>query len=211
MTSVAVLTVTGSLAGLREVGGWSALTGTGYGRLLLVKLLLFAVVLAIASRARAWVQRHTTSARVPEAQQVPVRSLRTSVLAETGIGAIVLAVTAVMVATTPAVSAAVPGEQVVRGDLPDGTVAGVAVDGTRLLSIRLQTRAGELVKPLEVSAVASLPARGVVDLPVQLHAAGETWAAHEDPLPFPGAWRIIVTVRTSELDAGVTTVTVPVP
>jgi hypothetical protein len=49
-----------------------------------------------------------------------------------------------------------------------------------------------------------------VELTVELHPSGQAWAAHETPLPFPGTWRVTVTVRTSDVNAGVTTVTLPV-
>lgn len=207
MAAVTVLVVTGTLAGLREVGGWPALPGTGYGRLLLVKLALVAAMLGLAVRARAWVQR-CAGPRVDVAPDPPPRALRASVLGESVLGAVVLAVTAVLVATTPATSSR---SVEATGNLPDGSVAIVTADGDRLLAVRVEAANGDPALPIEVSSVASLPGRDVEDLPIELHATGDTWAAHGDPLPFPGTWRVTVTVRMSELDAGVTTVFLAVP
>ncbi|MGW6978024.1 copper resistance CopC/CopD family protein [Streptomyces sp. NPDC054932] len=52
--SVLVLAVTGIYQSWRQLGSWSALTGTDYGRLLLLKVGLVAVLLAIAYMSRRW-------------------------------------------------------------------------------------------------------------------------------------------------------------
>lgn len=56
-TSVVVLACTGTYQAWRQVGSWSALTGTDYGQLLLVKIGLVAVVVAIAYTSRKWTSR----------------------------------------------------------------------------------------------------------------------------------------------------------
>ncbi|MGW6879854.1 copper resistance CopC/CopD family protein [Streptomyces goshikiensis] len=55
--SVLVLTVTGIYQSWRQVGSWSALTGTSYGQLLLVKVGLVAVLVTIAYVSRTWTTR----------------------------------------------------------------------------------------------------------------------------------------------------------
>ncbi|MFJ4011620.1 copper resistance protein CopC [Streptomyces sp. NPDC090026] len=57
--SVAVLAATGLYQSWRQVGSWSALTGTRYGQLLLVKVALVAVLVAVAWFSRRWTQRLT--------------------------------------------------------------------------------------------------------------------------------------------------------
>ncbi|GAA0295732.1 copper resistance protein CopC [Streptomyces polychromogenes] len=52
--SVLVLTATGVYQSWRQLGSWSALTGTSYGRLLLIKVGLVAVLVAIAYFSRKW-------------------------------------------------------------------------------------------------------------------------------------------------------------
>ncbi|MCX5297318.1 copper resistance protein CopC [Streptomyces sp. NBC_00193] len=56
-TSVVVLACTGTYQAWRQVGSWSALTGTNYGRLLLLKIGLVAVIVAIAYTSRKWTSR----------------------------------------------------------------------------------------------------------------------------------------------------------
>ncbi|MET8503815.1 copper resistance protein CopC [Streptomyces sp. NPDC004787] len=55
--SVVVLAATGLYQSWRQVGSWSALTGTRYGQLLLVKIGLVAVLVGIGWVSRRWVRR----------------------------------------------------------------------------------------------------------------------------------------------------------
>ncbi|MEE1939633.1 copper resistance protein CopC [Streptomyces sp. TRM 70361] len=55
--SVAVLAATGLYQSWRQVGSWSALTSTDYGRLLLVKVGLVALLVALARYSRRWTAR----------------------------------------------------------------------------------------------------------------------------------------------------------
>ncbi|MCZ7459297.1 copper resistance CopC/CopD family protein [Streptomyces sp. WMMC940] len=55
--SVVVLAATGLYQSWRQVGSWSALTGTSYGRLLLVKIGLVALLVGIAWFSRRWTAR----------------------------------------------------------------------------------------------------------------------------------------------------------
>ncbi|MFF8381188.1 copper resistance protein CopC [Streptomyces sp. NPDC015661] len=66
--SVAVLAATGLYQSWRQVGSWSALTGTRYGQLLLVKIGLMAVLIGIAWVSRRWTQRLADPA-TPEAAE----------------------------------------------------------------------------------------------------------------------------------------------
>ncbi|MFE9631630.1 copper resistance CopC/CopD family protein [Streptomyces sp. NPDC006463] len=55
--SVLVLVVTGVYQSWRQLGSWSALTGTSYGRLLLLKVALVTVLVGIAYVSRKWTAR----------------------------------------------------------------------------------------------------------------------------------------------------------
>ncbi|WP_046777598.1 copper resistance CopC/CopD family protein [Streptomyces yangpuensis] len=66
--SVVVLAVTGVYQAWRQTGSWSALTGTEYGRLLLLKVALVAVLLGVASMSRKWTAR---LAEAPAAAEKP--------------------------------------------------------------------------------------------------------------------------------------------
>ncbi|MEU1074494.1 MULTISPECIES: copper resistance protein CopC [unclassified Streptomyces] len=69
--SVTVLVATGLYQAWRQVGSWSALTGTGYGQLLLVKGGLVAVLLSAAYVSRRWTGQLTEHA-APEAEAATV-------------------------------------------------------------------------------------------------------------------------------------------
>ncbi|MET8058624.1 copper resistance CopC/CopD family protein [Streptomyces microflavus] len=60
--SVLVLAATGIYQSWRQVGSWSALTGTRYGQLLISKVALIAVLLAVAWFSRRWTARLTDTA-----------------------------------------------------------------------------------------------------------------------------------------------------
>ena len=100
--------VTGTYQSVREVGvgTLSALTGSSYGQILLLKSGLFAVLIGLGYVGRAWFRRNRSVPTDDDANKPHPPSaaagLRRSVMAETAIGAAVLAVTAVLVATTQA-------------------------------------------------------------------------------------------------------------
>ncbi len=65
-SSVVVLAATGIYQSWRQVGSWSALTGTRYGQLLILKVALIAVLLAVAWFSRRWTGRLTDRAVASE-------------------------------------------------------------------------------------------------------------------------------------------------
>ena len=91
--SVAVLAATGLYQAFREVGSLSDLTGTSYGRLLLVKTAVFILVIAIAARTRTLVSRR---------QEQRIAALRRSVLLELAGVTIVLITTVLLIGNAPA-------------------------------------------------------------------------------------------------------------
>ncbi|MEU9520133.1 copper resistance protein CopC [Streptomyces sp. NPDC048224] len=151
--AVTVLVVTGVYQSWRGLGSWQALTGSTYGRLLLAKVVLVAVLLGAAAVSRRWTSALLSApaavpapGRVPERVPQPAggpppeeppparppapdgasalrRGLRRSVLAEAVVAAVVLAVTTVLTATPPGRTA----EETVR--------AAGAADGVRPASV----------------------------------------------------------------------------
>ena len=65
--SVVVVTATGIYQSWRQVGSWSALTGTRYGQLLLVKVALVAVLVGVAWISRRWTSRLAAGTGAAEA------------------------------------------------------------------------------------------------------------------------------------------------
>src|SRR4051794_5241949 len=92
--SVGALVLAGTVQALIEVGTFGGLVGTTYGRMIMVKVGLVAVVLGTAYFSRRLVQR-----RIAEQGPKPLRRL---VGVELGVTAAILGVTAVLVQVTPA-------------------------------------------------------------------------------------------------------------
>ncbi|MGW0600566.1 copper resistance CopC/CopD family protein [Streptomyces sp. NPDC002776] len=147
LASVTVLVVTGVYQSWRGLGSWDALTGTTYGRLLTLKLIAVALLLAAAAVSRRWTARLATAEtetavreRVPEPVGGPSlpdppsppppspsppsdarrRALRRSVLAEATVGVVVLVITTVLTSTLPGRAVAEAAEAAPR---TGGTVA----------------------------------------------------------------------------------------
>jgi copper transport protein len=224
--SVAVLVVTGSYQAWRQVGSLPALAGTTYGRELIVKLALVAVVLSFAAASRVWVRRHYRSAPVvvyaasasdlldprpahPRAEVAPVarRSLRRSVAVEAVITMIVLAVTAALVATAPARTAYRPSvEESLQ--LGPGTAQVSAVPaGDREMDLHIF-----LLGPIpeEVTATLRLPAQDLGPLPVTLQGFGDGHEVGIIAVPVPGDWILTVSARTTAFDVFTKDMTVPI-
>ena len=226
LISVAVLIVTGTYQSLREVGSVDALTDTPYGRLLLLKLALFAGLLGLGNLGRVWIRRRSTMTVVhaysedsPAGAEPDVRRLRRAVAGEAALGVVVLAVTAVLVATTPGrVATASPGQTAavqpattVSIGLPNGTTVDVGATADREVTILLVDAAGGPLDPEEVVVNASLAGQNVEKLPLHLSRATAGSYRADDPLPFAGAWLVTVTVQTSELESAVGTASLNVP
>ncbi len=131
--AVGALILAGTTQAIIEVGSFSGLVDTGYGRLVLDKVGLAALVIAVAAYSRRWVRRATAAAAEPEpdtgtdegggtatatvtgtdggggtatATVTGVRTLRRAVGVELAVTAVILGFTAVLVQVPPARTAA---------------------------------------------------------------------------------------------------------
>ncbi|WP_189314750.1 copper resistance CopC/CopD family protein [Streptomyces brasiliensis] len=191
LASVTVLAVTGVYQSWRGLGSWSALTGTSYGRILLVKLAAVALLLAAAARCRRWTARlagaeAAVPERVPElvggppaegrssapeaaAEERPSapdpRGLRRSVLAEVAVGVTVLVVTTVLTGTPPGRATAEASTAGAATDIPAASVTTVpfAVGGAGG-KVQITLDPGR-VGPNSVEAVVFGPDSGLAAVP----------------------------------------------
>lgn len=230
--AVVVLVASGTYAGWREVREWGALTGTEYGVLLLGKTALVALMLGLAALGRIAVRRrygspeaagpepHSAGAgpgggtvtRVRPVARPAAAGLRRSVALEAGIAAVVVAVTAVLVGSTPAKDSWFP--PVVRSaPVVGGLEVQVEVRPARtgLNQLRL-TYTGPGGRPTEViRASARFVEEAAVDgaepvvVPVALLRSGPgRYGAGAVLLPSAGTWQLAVTTQTSDIDATTT-------
>jgi copper transport protein len=118
-TAMVVIVVTGMVQGWRQVGSLQALGDTAYGRLLVVKVAVFLLLIVVAGRSRVLVRRKLTARALvgaaardrdrgdaggPDMGDVDGRSLwllRRLVLTEVIVAVVVLAITALLGIATP--------------------------------------------------------------------------------------------------------------
>jgi copper transport protein len=209
--AVASLLLAGLTQALIEVGTPSALVGTSYGRLLMIKVALFAAVVVVAAYSRRLVGRRLAEGR-------PGR-LRRLVVVELGITAVVLALTTVLVQTTPARTA--EANEAGAVDLPFTATATstlyslqVEVDpadvGRNDVHLYAYTPDGKPRPVVEWRATAALPAAGVEPIDIPLLKLTDNHATGQFSVPSAGEWQLRFTLRTSEIDQASVTVTVPI-
>jgi copper transport protein len=211
--AVVALVLAGTTQALIEVGTLDALFSTRYGRLILTKVGLFAAVVAVAAYSRGLVQRRLAAER-------PGR-LRRVVGVELGITAIVLALTAVLVQTTPARTAEA-NESAPAVDLPFSTTAStslftvqVDVDPAKVgrNDVHLFAYKADGATPqavVEWQARVAQPTAGVEPIDVPLLKLTDNHATGQFSVPSAGKWELRLTLRISDIDQASVTVTVPI-
>ncbi|WP_416900855.1 copper resistance CopC/CopD family protein [Micromonospora echinospora] len=209
--AVVALLLAGTVNALIEVGSPSALVDTTYGRLLIAKIALFALVVGVAAVSRNLVRRWREAARP--------RPLRRALWLELAVAAVVLGVTAVLVQTTPARTA---GADIAGGG---STLFSTTVTSS-LYSLQMEVDPAEpgsnslhlyAYQPdnrpqpvVEWRATIALPSAGIEPIEIPLLPLTDNHATGEINLPASGEWQLRVTARTSEIDQATVTTTVPV-
>jgi copper transport protein len=229
---------------VREVATPGALLTTRYGLVLTAKIVLVVVILGAAGYSRVWVQQryglpggrrpdgrrrvtaHAFAATAPAATPAPAELdvaaalpvFRRSVLVEVALAAVVLALTAVLVGSPPAASAA---SQPVDVTLPLQTSSGAdgsvevsvapASPGANSLHLYLFDRDGQLTQPAGITVSLRNEAAGIGPLQVPLQPAGPGhYVADAMDVPGAGSWTVSVEVRTDPFTAAVASTTFPV-
>lgn len=150
------------------------------------------------------------------------RGLRRSVGAEVAVAVLVLAVTTLLTGTQPGRAAteeaaaapagnAAPALSVVTVTVPFDTGGAngkgkvyVTLDpgaiGANDVQVAVLDASGGFVSVPEVRVTFTMPKRGIGPLDAGLKDIGGYWSSDSVRLPFPGAWKMSVTVRTSDID-----------
>lgn len=207
--AVTVLLLGGTLQAMVEIGTPAALVGTAYGRLVLVKIGLFALVLGVAAMSRQMVRRRVAAQR-------PGR-VRRLVAIEMAVAAGVLVVSSVLVQTTPGRSAEAGSQgatiyaQTLTTELYSLQVQiDPARTGNNSIHLYAYKPDGQPQPVVEWKATAALPASGVEPIDVPLLRVLDYHAIGEIVLPTPGTWEFRFTLRLSDIDQASVTATVPV-
>jgi copper transport protein len=188
---VVALIATGSFQSWRQVRTLDAFTDTTYGRTLLVKLGLFAGLVALAAGSRALVRRG------------PLSTLRKTVLAEAAAAAAVLAVTALLVNAVPArIALARPvSKELTAGKVIVDITIDPAKAGPAAIHLYTLSPNGQELEVQDAAVTLTLPSRGIGPIEVPVRRAGPGhFAAYGFTIPLPGSWRLEVAVRTSDID-----------
>jgi copper transport protein len=207
MACVATLAVTGTIQAWREIGAVDAITSTRYGQLVLFKVVLFGALVVLGYFARKAVLRRGAGRPL-------LARLRKTLLSEVLIGAVVLGATGVLISQPPGKVALAAQLNKPRSSTVSVTAtsrAVVEIDPAVHGSVRIGVQLSAGLKPTNLSATASLPARQLGPIPLVLQAAGGgSYTASNVLLPAAGNWQISLTVQTSEFDSTVAVATVKV-
>lgn len=210
-TAVVVLMVAGVVRAVIEVGVPEALLATGYGQLVLVKVGLFAVVIAVAGYSRRLVRTRLGPSRP--------RAMRAAVLAEAAVLAVVLVVSSVLTQTTPGRTEIDSPEQapvstgfnqVVESDLFSlQVVVDPGAVGINQVHLYASTLEGEPAVVREWQATAALPSAGIEPFEIPVLPFTDDHASGQVTLPTAGEWVLRITLRLSEIDQASVEVTMP--
>ena len=198
---VPVIVVTGGWQTWNLVGSLDDITATTWGRTLLVKTAIVVALVTLGGVSR-WLLRHDGAA-----------SVRRLVAAEVVIGAVVLGVTAGLVATppTPPVETQVFSANLAQG----GILADISITPGRVGANEVHvvlTPPGGALQPVEsAEARIGLPAEDVPALPIPLTGDGPNHYVGEFQIPSAGDWRLEIVVTPNDGSTVVFTATVPIP
>jgi len=214
----AVVVVAGIALSWIEVGSFDALTTTTYGRLLLAKVAVVAVVLAVAAWNRFRLVPQVAAAAIedpPADDGAGWRRLIRLVRAEVALLAVVLVLTGVLVNVTPAKAANGSGVVTVSAPLGEGTMD-VTVDpaepGRNDIHIFLYDAQGRPADEYDSAAISlELPSEdlGPFDR-TPIDAGAGHFQLVGTPLALGGDWSMTVTVKPDRFTEQQATVTFPV-
>ena len=197
---VAALAASGGVLAWVQLGRPDALWSTGYGRLLLLKLALVALLLALAARNRV---RLTPRLRAGEPAAAP--SLRRAIRAEVVLVALVLALASgFRLAPPPRALAEAPSAASVHLH-GTGAAARLALTpgraGPNRVEVTLSDSDGAPLVPLEVTLAAERPEEGLGPVVVALRRdADGLWRADALALPAPGMWALRLDALVSDFE-----------
>jgi copper transport protein len=238
--AVIAILITGTFQGWRQVRSTAALTDTTYGRLLIIKVILFGLLVALAGLSRRLVQARyrVPAARLsfgpgtaafggsrrryrgdtprppgsdPDAETAA--GLRRTVGAETVIAVVVLAVTALLVNAQPARSAlAKPFSTSMRNDL---VLVDLTVDpakaGPAALHFYTLSPTGGQQEVQDLTATLTIPSQDVGPLAIPVQRAGPGhFSAYNFNIPLRGTWKLEVKALLSEIDEATVSTTIAI-
>ncbi|MFC4069911.1 copper resistance CopC/CopD family protein [Actinoplanes subglobosus] len=198
---LAALVATGALLTWRILGSWSALTGTGYGRLLLTKIAIAVIAVAIAAWNRwSLLPRIQKTTRRTEHTRPVVRA----VTAEAAMLLAALLVTGFLVDTSPgtktepAATAADRGPRTTTlGDIQVQADLSPLTRGPNTVTLRMTSTTGEPAEGVAPPVVRLTSDRASLGA-VPLTQVSPGFYTAQVTIPAPGIWRMQVSLRVTE-------------
>lgn len=193
--SLAVVAATGAYAVVLHVPGWDALLGTGYGRWLVAKILLVAVLAALGA-----VNRYRLLPRL-EVARGALRRLRLSVRAEVAVASLVLLAAGAIAVSPPARTVQAAGKRpLVLAALADSVRVLLTVDPGEpgwnrfVLTVR-DARGNPVPVDRAVLRLRKLDEEGSVPAVVLEPRPDGSYAAEGTQLGLAGFWELEVVLR----------------
>jgi copper transport protein len=202
--SVVLLAGTGTIQAIRRLETLDALTGSSYGRLLIVKVAVVAVLLAVAALSRFVLRSGELvmqSAGAEERRWPWQQVLGRTVVIELGLAVAVLGVTGALAGASPLVSSSSEPANLALIDGDRTAYISVFPARAGLNSIHITIDEPAIQGPDEIT-VQLVPADGrvgAIDVPVVDSGPGHV-IAEAASIPFPGEWVIEVDARYGEFD-----------
>lgn len=199
--AVPVVAITGVVTAREYSDGFSDITATGWGRALLVKVVLVAVLVAVGGVSR-WMLRHHGAA-----------SIRRTVVAEAVAGILVLALVAGMVGESP--RQPTPSRSYAAQLAAGGLIAAVSVGpgqvGANDLHVVITPQGGSLDAVVSAEARVSDPSAGLPPSPVALVAEGPNHYSGAVTFPVSGEWLLEIIVDAGSGQSVLLSTTVSIP
>jgi copper transport protein len=175
-----IAVISGVVQGLHLLGGISGITDSSYGKFLLLKTAIVLAVIVLGAKARA--------------QLVDSRGAQfgKTIRFEATLMVIVLAITALLVGTSPSERGTGGSQSFSATQIRSGIVADLSVlpthVGTAEVHVVLTPPGGALKPVTEVTVEMSLPARDIPAIPVKLYELGPNHWTGVVNIPYSGTW-----------------------
>lgn len=191
--SVVVLAVTGTANAWRQLGSIADLTGSAYGRWLVVKVVIVIAIVAVAIVSRRFVQT-----RPREDAPVVRRTVGVELI---GMALVLMATAGLTNSAPPPEGAEVRSGSVIVDDRIVQIELDPAVTGGTEMHVYLTSPGGGLDRADEITVSAELPAADIGALDLDTVPAGPNHMIGSNvDLPVPGLWTFTVTARFGEFD-----------
>lgn len=196
---VGVLVLTGLTLSVVQLDSLDAINGTNYGLIMSIKLILVAVLLALAG-----LNRYLLTPALA-ADPLKTKPLLRSILAECAVAIGILAVVAGWRFTPPPRALTAVETPLALHIHTENAMFQVLISpgraGTDRFVLQLMTGDGSPLPAKEATLVLSLPERGIEPLErAATRGADGYWSVQGVPIPYPGRWHIRIEALVSDFE-----------